>query len=115
MTARAAKRPPLSSNKANAGTPSSCCPGYGGLDREIRILTIASGEERRMPDWPDLVTPNDLAWSPDGSRIAVAGFRGGALGGPPAIWTIKPDGSDRRFVRQGYGFPAPTAITWQPR
>jgi len=88
---------------------------YGGLDREIRILTIASGEERRMPDWPDLVTPNDLAWSPDGSRIAVAGFRGGALGGPPAIWTIKPDGSDRRFVRQGYGFPAPTAITWQPR
>ncbi|TML11202.1 MAG: hypothetical protein E6G31_11765, partial [Actinobacteria bacterium] len=81
----------------------------------IRILTIASGEERRMPDWPDLVTPNDLAWSPDGSRIAVAGFRGGALGGPPAIWTIKPDGSDRRFVRQGYGFPAPTAITWQPR
>jgi len=88
----------------------------GGQDREIRVLTLANGEERGMPYWPNWVAPHDLTWSPDGTRIAAAGFGGGGLGAPPAIWTFKPDGSDRRFLRYGYSFHfAPTAITWQPR
>jgi Tol biopolymer transport system component len=89
--------------------------GYGGSGREIRVMTLASGEERGMPDWPDPVTPYGVTWSPDGTRIAAAGFGSPGIGGPPAIWTFKPDGSDRRFLRHGYSFGAPTAITWQPR
>jgi dipeptidyl aminopeptidase/acylaminoacyl peptidase len=44
--------------------------------------------------------PADVAWSPDGRRLAY-GCRGGVGGSRARIYTIASDGSDRRLLRTG--------------
>ncbi len=71
----------------------------------------------------DLEAPRSSqpAWSPDGSRIAFLADGGGTgeEGLPFELWTIAPDGSDRRFLLEGCcriggaGFPA-QGPKWSP-
>jgi TolB protein len=41
------------------------------------------------------------AWSPDGRRLAFSSTRGS--GTTPRVWTMAPDGTDRRLVTDGHG------------
>lgn len=74
----------------------------------IRVLDLATHRIRRVEG---SVAPTDLAWSPDGRRIAYTLFDGG-------IWTIRVDGRDaRELVAGGVGATSSrlaAGLDWQP-
>ena len=54
--------------------------------------------------WPsllDLVGPSLQDWSPDGTTLLFT--RGGSAGGDGALWSMAPDGSQRRLLRSADG------------
>ena len=65
---------------------------------DIWVMGIDGSDQRNLTRDPgaDNWSP---AWSPDGSRIAFASTRAGAL----SVWTMRPDGGDPRQVTQGHG------------
>ncbi|MER7930546.1 amidohydrolase family protein [Streptomyces sp. NPDC096057] len=52
--------------------------------------------------------PSRVAWSPDGSLIAVCGYQGGGF----HIWTLRPDGSGLRQLTSGPWDDR--GVTWSP-
>jgi Tol biopolymer transport system component len=73
--------------------------------RGLHILDTRTGETDVVPtDRLGCRDPRDLAWSPDGSRLAYAC--------PSAVVLIHADGSDRRVLaRRGGGYSSPS---WSP-
>ncbi len=55
----------------------------------------------------DDVAPPSVAWSPDGTRLAVATSD---LGGATGVYTVRPDGSSWTLRMRGYW----SWLTWQP-
>ncbi|GAA4826839.1 amidohydrolase family protein [Saccharopolyspora rosea] len=84
-----------------AGTNASviASPTGGGLVVEVQgvlwSLPRQGGTAAALTS-PEL-EPARLAWSPDGARIAVCGYRGGGF----HVWTMDPDGSRLRQLTSG--------------
>jgi TolB protein len=64
------------------------------VDTQLDLFSMSSAGSSvtRLTTTPD-IGETDPAFSPLGDRIAFTAF--GVLNGPPAIWTMAPDGSDR--------------------
>lgn len=77
----------------NIGTVPATCTTLADCTKRIRYLTS------NMPDGPtNSISP---AWSPDGSRIAFAEW---TVPGNADIYTMDPDGRNRRLVSRGPEF-----------
>jgi len=65
-------------------------------DKGLAIVNVQTGAETGIPNTTDLTDP---VWSPDGTRVAATDGT--------YIYTLNPDGTDRRLVAEG------TAPSWQ--
>ena len=88
----------------------------GDTNRNIYVMTADGGGQTN-------ITPNtstfsahddDPAWSPDGSRIAFVHTNEGLGGGPPAIWTMGPDGSGKANLTNNPSVSF-TTPAWSPQ
>ncbi|MGB0388203.1 MAG: thioredoxin domain-containing protein [Ardenticatenaceae bacterium] len=73
------------------------------------IMDVKSGETTQLTESVQGRLDNSPSWSPDGKLIA---FHSSESNGPPAIYTIQPDGSQRQQVSQN-NVPAVFPI-WRP-
>jgi len=62
---------------------------------DVYVMNADGTGQERLTN--DLYEDREVAWSPDGSRIAFHSNRDGAY----QVWTIRPDGSDLRRVTSG--------------
>lgn len=73
-----------------------------GTSEGIRLVDVRTGRAWTVPGSFEL---SDPVWSPDGRLLAVEGWDNDQIG----VYTIKPDGSDRRLVVEDAHAPA-----WSP-
>ena len=70
--------------------------------RQIWLMRPDGTEARQVTNTPDTNHYN-LAWSPDGSRIAYSRFNQNAPTDPPEIWLVDPtSGEEAQLVIGGY-------------
>ena len=94
---------------AFAGMPARL-PMKGSISQQISIVSILSGHVRQLT--PQSRFPGGAgvpAWSPDGRRIAFSVRTSVADNARSDIWTVRPDGGERRRVVRNGDTPA-----WSP-
>jgi dipeptidyl aminopeptidase/acylaminoacyl peptidase len=83
---------------------------------DLWAVDVVSGASTRLTDTPT-VHEHESDWSPDGSLIAYTADCGDAWTPngpcPSSIWTVRPDGSDRRRMTPEDGFVS-MGPTWAP-
>lgn len=90
---------------AIAGTPA--LPPHNGLiafgtSEGIRLIDTRTGKARTVPGTVDMSNP---AWSPDGQLLALEGWDDDQT----SVYTIRPDGSERKLVLEDAYAPS-----WSP-
>jgi Tol biopolymer transport system component len=91
----------------SGATASTTAPPRNGLivangDEGIYLVDSRSGTATLVPNTEDL---NEPTWSPDGTLLAVSVWEGETSD----VYTLKPDGSERKLVLQNASSP-----TWSP-
>ncbi len=83
---------------------------------DLWSVDVVSGKSVRLTDTPS-VHEHESDWSQDGSLIAYTADCGDAWAPerpcPSSIWTVRPDGSDRRRLTPENGYAA-MGPTWAP-
>jgi Tol biopolymer transport system component len=79
--------------------------GYGDQDDALFLVSTATGALEPLP--LAFSGPAALAWSPSGDRLAVVGIRQQEQ--PPAVFILRPDGSDLMQVGEDW-----QATAWSP-
>jgi Tol biopolymer transport system component len=86
----------------------------------VYLVGPGGGAARKVAELPAGVEPWSIAWSPDGSRIAVFGYPSSAAGGNNAVFVLPADGngparqvSDARDYKEGLAWsPAGDRLTY---
>jgi dipeptidyl aminopeptidase/acylaminoacyl peptidase len=80
----------------------------------LHILNTRTGRDLHLLAKPELgcVPPSDVAWSPDGARLAYDCRHDFSPRAPSEIFTIRRDGTDRQRLRTGT--TSAVAPTWSP-
>jgi hypothetical protein len=76
----------------DAGSPDTC--------RDVWIMNVDGSDPANITNWPHsscFEPDSQPEWSPDGTRIAFVWVETGT----EAIWSMRTDGSDARFVTEG--------------
>jgi hypothetical protein len=88
----------------------------GDTNRNIYVMGAdGSGQTNITPNTATFSAhDDDPAWSPDGTRIAFVHTNEGLGGGPPAIWTMGPDGSSKTNLTNNPNVSY-TSPAWSPQ
>jgi len=88
----------------------------GDTNRNIYVMGAdGSGQTNITPNTATFSAhDDDPAWSPDGTRIAFVHTNEGLGGGPPAIWTMGPDGSAKANLTNNPNVSY-TTPAWSPQ
>ena len=82
--------------------------------QEVWVVTLGGDAQQIADDYgPDPLHADFVRWSPEGTRIAAAGWLGSDFGGPPAVVTMRPDGTHRQVIWKKGRYL--TGLSWAPR
>jgi dipeptidyl aminopeptidase/acylaminoacyl peptidase len=100
----------------NGGAIAFVSARTGDTNRNIYVMAPdGSGQTNITPNTSTFSAhDDDPAWSPDGARIAFVHTNEGLGGGPPAIWTMGPDGSGKANLTNNPGVSF-TMPAWSPQ